>query len=1112
MVFIPPGLITTLPVLRKRLPSGERIGDVIVRSGRDDSNGGSSRRFGGGTGEQARNEREAARREAERRAAERRAAIESARIAKERAAAKALALQKAQDEAAAKLASALAKRELNKIIAIQQNIIKNRGSITQKRIIDAKTKNVLNVTTYHQNGNTVKRSYNTKTGEIKFFALGRTRNGGGKIRTRVTLGGGAKTASQIAANVSIKPSSNPNKVVVTFPNGRTGTINARGKVVVGANLAGKKYLFENGVIIAVDGKTTFARDEFVPVLEVQPREQPTKSANKIIAKLNDLQKKTSTSSVRNQQNELKNELSLLGLTIGTTIINGVVGFVAIGRGFINLIRNPSNIKKLPGILKQIPGAISRGGKSFGQLIRVSPTEAIGVIAGEIILFKGTGLTFKATGKVSSKTAMLVKPAIRKADRIVWKITGNTIKLGKKSKVIRKVVSKVKKVKAIQKAEIKKFKSAVEYSKDLKRARSIRRLARKKGRTINIGNRDFIEGVAFVEDTADRLALIKAKQFLKEYKARGGKLGLGQEEQFIQSVRRLVKNNLNEYSAFKRLKEYSKFTKPYQIKLLKNGKFLSAKKLSKTITSKIKNLSISKKANSLLKKLRTKATKLDKLPSRIKKRLALKKLKRVGRREFRKTNRYRMEKTRKIRKVSLEQLNRSKSVNSARKFVDDFFDEFARRQKVPTSNLKYRQFKNTIKKRISWAIKRGDVTEINKFKASIRKIIRDMNKPSKSPVIKVIQKGKKTRSVRTIKDFKPEAPKGKYVEVKSGQQVLLEEVKQVQRIRQVQKLIQKPQVFIIMSVQKQSISLAPLLQFGVFSLSALAFKTLQKQQQKLKSGQALSTKQIARVIQDSAQDFKVLQSVAQDVSPRLKVAQRVAQDVASRLKTRQRLVTKQVTKKPPVIPRKIKKPKNIRTLPKKVMTYAFIVKKSGKNVRLKIPPMTLRDSWDVGAFRLDHDLQRTGTLIPVGMTKKVAVISKKIKGYYGKHQKKFRRFRIKKGKKFTLKRTIIEKKKYVGDLRSEQIALKRARASAKRRGKTTRRKAPVKRKGNKRSVTRPLKRLAGSVQRRRTIARLKKQNTVTAKRNRLMIRRPKRKIRRKPIKKTKTTKTKRRRKR
>lgn len=120
-------------------------------------------------------------------AARKRAAAETAR--KAAVVAKALALQKAQDAAAAKLASILAKRELNKISAIQANIIKNKGQINQRNLIDSKTRNVLQITEYRQNGNFVQRTYNTVTGEIKFNAFGPTRNGGKKSHAGVTLGG-----------------------------------------------------------------------------------------------------------------------------------------------------------------------------------------------------------------------------------------------------------------------------------------------------------------------------------------------------------------------------------------------------------------------------------------------------------------------------------------------------------------------------------------------------------------------------------------------------------------------------------------------------------------------------------------------------------------------------------------------------------------------------------------------------------------------------------------------------------------------------------------------------------------------------------------------------------
>ena len=183
-----------------------------------------------------------------------------------------VAQQKAQDAFAAKLADQQAKAELNRITALQQKIIETKGQITQKKLIESRTRNVLEVTNYRKGKDYVQRTYDTITGEIKFhYGTGKRGNrrtgevtiGGAKVKTK-------QSASQLASGVSINKSSDPNKIIVTFPNGRTGTINSRGKVIVGANLAGKKYTFENGKIIAVDGKTTFARDEFVkPQPEVQ---------------------------------------------------------------------------------------------------------------------------------------------------------------------------------------------------------------------------------------------------------------------------------------------------------------------------------------------------------------------------------------------------------------------------------------------------------------------------------------------------------------------------------------------------------------------------------------------------------------------------------------------------------------------------------------------------------------------------------------------------------------------------------------------------------------------------------------------------------------------------
>lgn len=150
---------------------------------------------------------------------------------------------------------------------------------------------------------------------------------------------------------------------------------------------------------------------------------------------------------------------------------------------------------------------------------------------------------------------------------------------------------------------------------------------------------------------------------------------------------------------------------------------------------------------------------------------------------------------------------------------------------------------------------------------------------------------------------------------------------------------------------------------------------------------------------------------------------------------------------PKIPKKkkvpritLKKPKRTRTLSKKAMVYSVVTRKAGKAVKLRLPPMILKDAKDVMAYKLDKDLVRTGKLVPAGMTKEVGIVPKTARGYFGKHSKKFRSFRIKKGKKITLTMAFIEKKKFIGDTVSEITALTKARLK--------RRKKPLKRKPKK----------------------------------------------------------------
>ncbi len=981
-------------------------------------------------------------------------ASESLKLARERA------TQQAQEEAKRKAIEQQQKIEQQKIEAeririanLKTKLILAKAQKNVRLLKDARTKQRIKVETLinQKTRERILTRTNLDTGVVTIRTFQKVGGGrrifesGGMVRS-----GTPKTkeqASTIASKVKISRSNVVGKLLVKFPNGKSVNISSRGKVSVGARFAGKNYLFENGKIIAVDGKSTFAREEFIPQAEIQRIETPTGNVNKILFKLNSLQRKKSTQSIRTKQKNLINELSLLGLTIATTTINGIMGFVALKTLGQKLIQDPTRIKQLPGALKQIPGAVSKAGKSFGKLIIISPTEAIGVLAGEYILFKGSGLAFRAVGKVSSKTIRIVKPVMRKADTLAWKITGKTIKISKKSKQMRRVISKVKKVKALQKKEISKFRSSVEYSKQLSRAKKIRKLARKKGESIRFGDKDFIEGVAFIEDVADKLAITKAKQLLKHFKAGGGKLGLGQEEDFIRAVQRYVKTTLNSNPNFKRLKDYSKLTEPLQLKVIKINKLSSARNLVTKINQRMKSSILGKRVNSIFKRVIIAKKKIKKFPQKMKKKITTRKLQKIARKQFRQTNRYRMDKARKIRKVTIQQLEKSSSINQYRKFVDSFFDEIGRRQKIKIGSLKYRQFKNIIKKRLTMAIKSGDKLEIQRFKTGVKKIVREMNSPSKAPTIKVVKK--RGKSFKTIKDFKPETPKGKYVEVKQGQQVLLQEVKQIQKTKTVQKLIQKPQTYIIRSVEKQAISLKPMLQFGVMSLSSQAVRQVLKQKTKQFSSTSQLVRTIARSGQASAQDIRVLQSIGKAIAPRLNIAQVVRQAVASKQRFKKKQITKQITKKTIIKTLRIPEKFRAKSLRKSVPVYYVRVKTKGRIKNLTPRPLTLTDAKDFLAYRIDHRLSRSAWFEPIGTSKKVVGLPKSMKGYFSKNKNKLRPFKIRVGKKKQIRNGYIEKIKYNLDKKSEVKALALARKRIKRRKvvkkRVSKRKTTIKRK-------------------------------------------------------------------
>ncbi len=123
--------------------------------------------------------------------------------------------------------------------------------------------------------------------------------------------------------------------------------------------------------------------------------------------------------------------------------------------------------------------------------------------------------------------------------------------------------------------------------------------------------------------------------------------------------------------------------------------------------------------------------------------------------------------------------------------------------------------------------------------------------------------------------------------------------------------------------------------------------------------------------------------------------------------------------------------------KKIEVGFDIYGKSGKKFyKLNKKPLSKKDARDRGAFAIDNTTSKTLKLIPKGRVRKLGTIKNKEKGYFGRRQKKFRDFKIKKGRTIRLRRAYIEKRRFGIDTRGEVNQL-RLEKLIKREGYTKR---------------------------------------------------------------------------
>ena len=100
------------------------------------------------------------------------------------------------------------------------------------------------------------------------------------------------------------------------------------------------------------------------------------------------------------------------LTAAGTIIGAGLAITQLPKLPTAVVAFTRKVLKDPASLKEIPEAISRGGAEFGQLLRISPTEALVKIGTEILIMKGIGKALKVTGAVTSKAAARLSPKFK----------------------------------------------------------------------------------------------------------------------------------------------------------------------------------------------------------------------------------------------------------------------------------------------------------------------------------------------------------------------------------------------------------------------------------------------------------------------------------------------------------------------------------------------------------------------------------------------------------------------------------------------------------------------------------------------------------------------------
>lgn len=137
------------------------------------------------------------------------------------------------------------------------------------------------------------------------------------------------------------------------------------------------------------------------------------------------QKKLQTKNLRGKlsSKEVAQLFILTGIKSG--VIDPIIGFADLGRLGLTIVKDPKLLLKTPEVIRQIPSGIKKSSAEFGEVIRTSPTEATAIIGGNVFALAGSSKVINVVSKGSQKGFITLSGKNRK---IITSATGEkTIK-------------------------------------------------------------------------------------------------------------------------------------------------------------------------------------------------------------------------------------------------------------------------------------------------------------------------------------------------------------------------------------------------------------------------------------------------------------------------------------------------------------------------------------------------------------------------------------------------------------------------------------------------------------------------------------------------------------